>query len=128
MMRGAADAGVDGIEVTVASDRRLTLNGQSFPVVANEPFQANFEWHVDSESDGTGYAAIIFAGPDGKERHRVRHWLQTSWRVAGQFLTDRHGVVMFAWEPEVSHVAQQLVYEGDRVHRPTNMLRLPRYN
>ena len=107
------------LRVEVGAGRQLILNGPTFPVIADQPFMLNFLSQVAPESNGTGFVALIFIGPDGKEIRRVYQLLQTTWRAVVTLHTAQDGSANLPPLPYVAEASVRLRFAGDLIDRPT---------
>ena len=118
--------GQRGLKIDAAPGRPLDLIGEKFPVTPDTPFDARFSWQVDPTSDGAGYAALIFIGPNGNEMHRDIHDMQPTWRTLGQEVTDAAGIAVIASKRAVSPGERfRFFYAGDDGHRPAPAVGVP---
>jgi hypothetical protein len=112
-------AGASLLQIVAAPAQKLIMNGPTFAVIPDQPFSARFLWRVEPRSENTGYVALIFFGPDGKERHRTIRFLRANWRPVAHLQTDSHGSADISARPHVSGASLRLRYPGDLEHRPT---------
>ena len=107
------------LRIKAEAGRQLILNGTPFPVVADQPFTLNFLSQVASESDGTGFVALIFIGPNGKEIRRAYQFLQTTWLPVVTLHTALDGSANLPPVPYVAEASVRLRFAGDLTDRPT---------
>ncbi len=67
------------MKIHAPASEPLVLNGPQFPVTAGAAFTAKFSWHIPDEANSTGFAALIFGGPDGTEVARTVRNIRTTW-------------------------------------------------
>ena len=108
----------NGALVVVDGGRTLNLVGPPFPVVADKPFSGQFDWQAEPAQEGTGYAAIVFAGPDGVEMRRTLLALRTSWRRAGVIRTGLDGSAALPLFSAKPGTLRRVEYAGSRMRRP----------
>ena len=113
--------GTPAARIDAAAGQKFILNGPPFPVVADQPFAARFDWQVPAAGQDAGFVAIVFQGADGAEVRRAAERLQPSWQTISTLATGPDGIAGLPPIERQPGTSIRLEYPGDLFHRPATL-------